>query len=101
MNKVLSTAENEVVRREILELCQAAAPYGAGLPVLKASLRKTGYELAEKELRCQADYLEGKGLIRRQEVKNWSLHIDRCILFITPEGVDYLEGNGPDIAGVD
>ena len=97
---LLPTAECEEIRKEILELCRQAAPCGAGIPVLKAALRKCGYDLTERELAVQAGYLEGKGLVRQDIVENRSLAIKRCIVSLTPEGMDYLEGNGPEIAGV-
>lgn len=101
MSNLMDTAENEVIRKEILELCEQAAPYGAGLPVLKAALRKCGYELDEKELLKQVDYLAGKGLVEKRVVENRRLDISRCIVFLTPGGTDYLEGNSPEVAGVD
>ncbi len=100
MSNLLDTAGNEVMRKEILELCEQAAPYGAGLPVLKAALRKCGYELDEKELLKQVDYLAGKGLVKKEMIENQRLNISRCIVFLTPEGTDYLEGNGTDVTGV-
>lgn len=101
MGNVMDTAENEVIRREILELCRQSAPYGAGTPILKAALRKEDYVLTEKELLAQIEYLKGKGLVSTQEVQNRRLNLERLIVSLTPEGVDYLDGNGPDIAGVD
>lgn len=100
MNSLIDTAKNEVVRKEILELCRQTAPYGAGIPVLRAALRKCDYDLTEQELQQQVGYLAGKGLVREEMVENRRLNMKRCIVFLTPEGVDYLEGNGPDIAGV-
>mgnify|MGYP002424690732 CR=1 FL=1 len=100
MGNIINTAECEEIRKEILELCRQAAPCGAGIPVLKAALRKCGYDLTERELAVQAGYLEGKGLVRQDIVENRSLAIKRCIVSLTPEGMDYLEGNGPEIAGV-
>lgn len=100
MNEVMNTAELEIIRKEILDLCQQTAPYGAGIPVLKAALRKCGYDLTEQELQRQVDYLTGKGLVKKEKVENQRLHINRQIIFLTPEGMDYLEGNGPDITGV-
>ena len=47
------------------------------------------------------EYLKGKGLIRTEEVSNKRLGINRVIAHLTPEGMDYLDGNGPDIVGVD
>lgn len=100
MSNVMDTAENEIVRREILELCRETQPYGAGLPILKAVLRKSGYEVRDKELLTHIEYLKGKGMIRTEEVSNRRLELHRVIAYLTPEGTDYLEGNGPDIAGV-
>lgn len=101
MSKVVDTAEKEVIRREILELCRDTHPYGAGIPILKAALRKSDYEVSEKDLLTHVEYLKGKGLIRTDEVSNRRLGIDRVIAHLTPEGMDYLDGNGPDIVGVD
>lgn len=100
MGNMMDTAANEVVRKEILELCRQAAPYGAGIPVLKAALRKCDHIMTDQELMMQVGYLEGKGLVRKKEVVNRRLDIQRQIIFLTPEGMDYLEGNGPDIVGV-
>ncbi len=100
MSNVMDTAASEEVRKEILELCRQTAPYGAGIPVLKAALRKCSYDMTEQELAVQVDYLAGKGLVRKDIVENRRLAIKRCIVFLTPEGMDYLEGNGPDITGV-
>ncbi len=49
MNEILNVAGKEIVRREIMELCREAEPYGAGTPVLKAALRKTGHDLTDQE----------------------------------------------------
>ena len=57
MGNIINTAECEEIRKEILELCRQAAPCGAGIPVLKAALRKCGYDLTERELAVQASYL--------------------------------------------
>lgn len=100
MSNVMDTAENEIVRREILELCRQTQPYGAGLPILKAALRKSEYEMSDKELLTHVEYLKGKGLIQTQEVANRRLELHRVIVRLTPEGTDYLDGNGPDIVGV-
>lgn len=100
MGNVMDTAENEVIRREILELCRQTEPYGAGVPILKTALRKSGYEVSDKELLTHVEYLKGKGLIQTQEVTNRRLELHRVIVQLTPEGMDYLDGNGPDIVGV-
>ncbi len=101
MSRVMDTAEKEVIRREILELCRETQPYGAGLQVLKAALRKSDYDVGDKELLTHVEYLKGKGLIRTEEVASRRLEICRVIVHLTPEGMDYLDGNGQDIVGVD
>ena len=93
MNKVFSVAENETIRSEILEICAAAQPYGAGTKVVKAALKKTGYELSEEEILSYAGYLQDKGLVRINEIGNSRLDLQRHIISITAKGVDVLEGN--------
>lgn len=100
MSKLMDTAEHEELRMEILELCREAQPYGTNPNVLRAALRKGGYDLPERELLTQIDYLKGKGLVETQEVRNRRLDIRRLIVRLTPAGTDCLEGNGPDIIGV-
>lgn len=100
MSNVMDTAKNEIIRKEILELCGQAYMCGAGIPVLKAALRKCDHIMTDQELMMQINYLEGKGLVRQEVVENRRLGMKRCIVFLTPEGMDYLEGNGPDIVGV-
>lgn len=100
MSKLMDTAEREELRMEILQLCMEAQPYGTNPNVLRAALRKGGYDLPERELLTQIDYLEGKGLVETQEVQNRRLDIHRLIVRLTPAGTDFLEGNGPDITGV-
>ncbi len=100
MSNVMDTAASEMMRRNILELCSQAADCGAGIPVMKAALRKSGQEATDQELMQQVRYLEGKGLVETHVVENRRLGIRRCIVFLTPCGTDYLEGNGPDIVGI-
>ena len=100
MSRLMNTAEHEELRLEILELCREAQPYGTNPNVLRAALRKSGHEISERELLTQVDYLKGKGLVETQEVVNRRLAINRLIVRLTAAGTDYLEGNGPDIAGV-
>lgn len=100
MSKLMDTAEREELRMEILQLCMEAQPYGTNPNVLRAALRKGGYDLPERELLTQIDYLKGKGLVETQEVQNRRLDIHRLIVRLTPAGTDFLEGNGQDITGV-
>ena len=96
----IQTAEKEIIRQEILEMLSMAGADGAGEKVLKAALKKAGYELAEEEILRQISYLKEKGLARVVEVKNPRLGIRRTIAYITAAGTDYLEGNGGEIPGM-
>ena len=99
MNEILNVAGKEIVRREIMELCREAEPYGAGTPVLKAALRKTGHDLTDQELMRQVDYLEGKGLVHKEMVENRRLGISRCIVRLSPEGDGLSGGQRPECCG--
>lgn len=101
----IRTAEKEVIRREMLEALSLAdtdgVGGGCGERVLRAVLKKEGYELSEEEILRQISYLEEKGLVRTRKVKNADVRLRRTIAYITAAGTDYLEGNGREIPGVD
>ncbi len=97
----IQTAEKEVIRQEMLEMLSLAGMDGCGEKVLKAALKKAGYELSEEEILRQVYYLKEKGLVRTVDVKNQKLGIRRTITYITAAGTDYLEGNGGEIPGID
>ena len=61
---------------------------------------KNEEELPEEEIFRQVDYLKGKGLLSVVKVNNSRLGISREVIKITPAGVDYIEGNAGDIAGI-
>lgn len=96
----IQTAEKEVIRQEILEMLSMAGEDGAGEKVLRAALKKAGYELSEEEILRQVFYLKEKGLVRALEMKNPKLGIRRTIAHITAAGMDYLEGNGGEVPGI-
>lgn len=100
MSNVLETAEKETVRSEILDTCNMAAQIGADTKVLRAVLKKIGYDLPDEEIMRQVDYLEQKGLVKTSEIGNARLGIKRTVVTITAAGIDYLEGNTPDIPGI-
>ena len=89
----METAEKEVMRSEILKMCQEAAPQGASIQVVRAGLKKMGIMAAEADVEKQFSYLEGKKLLRIQRIGNEALGINRVVASITAEGMDLLEGN--------
>lgn len=93
MSSLVEAAEKEVMRNEILKICQEAAPQGASVQVLCAGIKKMGIEAVQTDVEKQLSYLEGKNLIRLQTVQNDRIGIRRVIAYITPAGTDLLEGN--------
>lgn len=93
MSNLADLAQKEVIRNEILEMAAQSEPVGASLQVLRAGLKKMGIDASETDLERQVCYLEGKGLLRVERLKNARLGISRVVAHITPSGTDVLEGN--------
>lgn len=99
MSDLLRTAEKEILRKEILGLCYKAAPTGCSMDVLAAAFAHSGTGDKE-EITRQVDYLEAKHLVMVHTVGNKGLGISRKIVKLTAEGIDYMEGNADQIAGI-
>lgn len=93
MSNLIQTTGKEILRNEILTICEETAPEGASLPLLKSCLHKIGMEVEERELDRQVSYLQQKGLVAVEEIGNVRLNIQRRIVRITAAGADLLEGN--------
>ena len=93
MSSLMETAEKEVMRNEILKMCQEAAPQGASVQVVRAGLKKMGIKVTDADVEKQFTYLEGKKLLRIQRIENDVLGINRVVASITSEGTDLLDGN--------
>ena len=99
MGNMIKLAEREIMRGEILRLCREAAPVGCSRQVLGAALQRAG--LDTEEMDKERFYLKEKGLIRTEHTENRRLGISRDICSITAEGMDYLDGNGLDLPGIE
>lgn len=99
MSNLMDLAQKEVIRDEILKMAEQSEPVGASLQVLQAGLRKMNMATDRKELEKQVCYLEGKGLLWVERLKNERLGINRIVAHITPAGTDVLEGNA-DVSGI-
>lgn len=100
MSSLLDLAAKEVLRKEILQLCEQSAPIGCSIDVLKAALFHKGSEGTD-ELEKQVNYLELKGLVTTNGVENRTLNISKKIVSITAAGIDFLEGNSEQVKGID
>ena len=98
MSNVLELTKKEIMRKEILVLCQSAGEVGCSKQVIRAAVGEMYPEMTdiEKELY----YLQEKQLLRLEKVGNRRLDLQRDIYFITASGIDYLDGTGPDIPGI-
>lgn len=92
MNKLVEITEKQILRDETLEILQAAGSGGANRKVIGLAIRKSGYEVSDRDLDDALAYLEGKGLVKSERVQNRALKIDMVVYRITPDGVDVLEG---------
>lgn len=99
MSNLTELAQKEVIRNEILEMVSQSEPVGASLQVLRAGLKKMDMDVSEADLERQVCYLEGKGVLYVERLKNTRLGISRTVAHITPAGTDVLEGNA-EITGV-
>lgn len=100
MSKMVELAEKEIIRTEVLEICQQSVPMGADEKVIKAALRKCGHDVTEQEVQSTLYYLQSKGLLELQPVENRAMGIKRTIARITGKGIDCLEGN-TEVSGID
>ena len=93
MSKLLDVTEKQILRGCCLNICEQAEPLGAGTEVIYSALKKSGYtDYAKSDIEEACVYLEKKGLVRLEYVKNDILNIKRCIAHITAKGTDFLEG---------
>lgn len=99
MSNLIKTAEKEILRKEILELCYKAAPAGCSIDVLAAAFAHSG-SADKAEIQCQVDYLQMKNLVTVTKVGNERLGLSSEVVSLTGEGIDYLEGNTERCSGI-
>lgn len=101
MSNLIQTAEKEILRKEILNLCYQAPSVGCSTDVLVAAFAHAGVNGRDREeIVRQVDYLKSKGLVTVEAVGNERLNLSRDIVKLTPDGIDYLEGNTGQITGI-
>lgn len=98
MSDILGLTKKEVIRKEIMVLCQSAGEVGCSRQVIQAVVGKICPDAPD--IGAELYYLQGKQLLRLEKTGNSRLGIHRDIYFITPAGIDYLDGTGPDIPGI-
>ena len=99
MSDLIRTAEKEILRKEILELCYKAGTVGCSTDVLAAAFAHSGTGDKEEILR-QVDYLEAKELAVVQSIGNERLGLSKKVVRLTAAGIDYMEGNTEQYNGI-
>lgn len=92
MNNLTDVTQRQILRGLILQICNVTAAVGAGTQLILSALRREGYVVTQQDVTDACRYLEGKELITIKNIRNDVLHIDKTIAYITPQGVDVLEG---------
>lgn len=91
--KLVDTTEKMILRGNILRICEAAEPLGAGQEIILGALKREGFQASAANVRKACEYMQGKGLLELKEIRNDVLNIHRTLAKITPLGIDVLEGN--------
>ncbi len=90
--------ENKDLRREILKTLYLAKSSSFRIRILLRALRPTGFsDLSEAALVAEITYLEKKGFVEIERVKNPITEEEFDLITISPKGIDLLEGNLTDI----
>jgi len=92
MNNTIDIAKKQMLRRQVLILCNELKEVGAGVPLICMVLNKQNIVCTEKEIADACYYLQGKKLIDFKHYRNDVADIERDISFITSDGIDVLEG---------
>jgi hypothetical protein len=101
--KMIEIAKTQELRGYVLQIAFEARPCGAGIQLIEIMLRQLKLSANKDNIINAASYLEEKGLVRIDNVKNDAKSISRSIVHITPKGIDVLEGteeaSGIQLAG--
>lgn len=95
MNIDLKKYQKAEARWLILRTLAAGRPIGATVSIIVSILEDSSAPLDSAAIRCELDYLEGKGLARIEDrtAEDW-----RAVL--TPAGVDVVEYDAPAPTGI-
>ena len=103
MSKLIEVSNEKILRGLVLEICDQAGLTGAGMELIQAALKASGFYAAREDILNACKYLEGKELIKLQQINNTRLKIFRNIAHLTPKGKDALDGTivieGIELAG--
>ncbi|MEE1517272.1 MAG: hypothetical protein UF228_06710 [Lachnospiraceae bacterium] len=92
MSKLVSLAEKEIMRKNILEVLEECEQEGASEELIAKCLVRIGHSCTVEEVKRECTYLKGKGLVEINHVENKTLGISRNVVKVTSNGMDVLDG---------
>lgn len=92
MSKLVSLAEKEIMRKNILEVLEECEDEGASEELITKCLVRIGHSCTAEEVKRECTYLKGKELIEINHIENATLGISRNVIKITSKGFDVLDG---------
>lgn len=92
MSNLTDIVKKQILRGDILQICNATGKEGAGVKLIISALKSEGVTVTEEDVTDACNYLEGKGLIKMDTLDNRIRGVKWTISYITPKGIDVLEG---------
>jgi len=93
-----SAGENPELRGFILSMCKINFPYGCSEELIDKGVNDNQFAASPAILAGHIEYLKEKGYVRVEKISGGGLR--RTVVFITPQGIDLLEGNIPEDPGI-
>ena len=95
MNKIIDATQKQILRGQVLSLCNELNTTGAGVTLMHMVFKKRGLSYSQENIIEACYYLQDKGWITFKHIQSDALDIERDIAFITAVGIDILETTKP------
>ena len=95
MSKIIDITQIQLLRGNILSICNVVQEIGAGIPFMLSVFKKQGMSYPKDSITQACRYLQGKGLIDIKHYNSKEMGIEMDIAYITPEGIDVIESTEP------
>lgn len=92
--------QSRELRGFVLDMCKVNYPHGCSEQLIVTTAKQNQFDVSTGLVAGHIEYLEEKGYVRVDEIKNERLKINRKMVYITAKGIDLLEGNIPEDPGV-
>lgn len=96
----MNSQQQRELRGFLLRVCDVAHPDGCSEQVIVSSLAGVGISVSQVVLRSHLSYLEEKGYLRQEEIRDRASGLGRTVWYISAKGQDLLDGHIPDDPGI-